>query len=82
MRPEHEAEIRKQCEEEVYKEMLAKSDESFIHRSSRLLAKERINVEALVEALSDVADMKEYDQDDAHRLRYIASQALKTYRQH
>lgn len=36
-------------------------------------------VEELLNVLDDIANMPEYDQDDAHRLRYKAAQALKRY---
>jgi hypothetical protein len=35
-------------------------------------------IEALEEALRDIANMPEHDQDDAHRLRYKAKQSLVT----
>lgn len=36
----------------------------------------KAEVQRLREVLSRIADMPEYDQDDAHRLRHMAQQAL------
>ena len=40
------------------------------------LAQAQAKIAALLEPLQTIADMPEYDQDDAHRLRHQAKQAL------
>lgn len=63
-------------------ERLAEARESHLAASARdvqTIQRQSVLLERLANDLRGLANMPEYDQDDAHRLRHIASKALSAY---